>query len=250
LESHVVTSAIVVGSSAGIGAAIAAALRRQGHTVWGLARRSSGGAVDFSLPCDVSLPEELEAALREALEKGGAPSRFVYASGAAIMGKSLEAPTESARRVFEVNFWGMERAIRLVYPAMARRRQGSILAVLSLAALRAVPFEAHYAASKAACARYLECFAHEASNEGVRVSYIAPGYVETGFLQRADWFGMPPVTVRGSGVTPDEVASAALALMDGRRRSPIIGWREKAIAIADRVLPGAYDELLRLRRRR
>src|SRR5262249_17948017 len=160
---------------------------------------------DHALLCDVTKAEELERALEAAARDadGGAPDVLVYAAGIAAMGRAVAVPPADARAVFEVSFWGLERAVRAVYPAMSRRGAGAIVAILSLAGVRAVPFEAHYGAAKAAAARYLEALALEAAQAGVRVGFLAPGLVETGFLERATWHGMVPPRVRGSGVTAD-----------------------------------------------
>jgi short-subunit dehydrogenase len=217
--------------------------------VWGLARRPSAD-VDRSVACDVRAPGALEAALDEALAAMGAPDVLAYAAGAPVMGRTLQVPEQAAREAFDVNFWGLDRAVRRVLPAMARRGGGGIVGVLSIAALRAVPHEAYYAASKAACARYLECLAHEARGQGVTVGYVAPGYIDTGFFERGGWYGMTPPKVRGSGVTPDDVARAALDVLDGRRSRAVIGWRETVIRLGDHLAPGLYDRFLRARARR
>jgi short-subunit dehydrogenase len=192
----------------------------------------------------------LEEALDKVRAEIGAPDALVYAAGMAVMGRTLSVPQEAARDAFDVNFWGMDRAIRSVLPAMAAQRRGSIVAVLSLAALRAVPHEAYYAASKAACARYLDCLAHEAATTGVHVGYVAPGFVDTGFIERGGWHGMSVPRVRGSNVTPDDVARAVLEILDGRRVRHVLGWRETAIRLGDHLAPGLYDRLLRARTRK
>lgn len=241
--------AIVVGASSGIGAAIGAALRARGDRVSGLARRACDAA-DESFACDVAVEGELEAAIARATERHGAPRMLVYAAGFAAMGSTLDVPADAARRTFDVTFWGLDRAVRATVPEMRARGDGAVLAVLSLAALRAVPHEAYYAAAKAAAARYLDCLAHEVEPDGVRVRYVCPGFIDTGFLEKSAWFGMDPPRVQGSGVTPEDVARAALELLDGRRRGRVIGWRERAIALGDRVAPGLYDAILRRRARR
>ena len=54
----------------------------------------------------------------------------------------------------------------------------------------------------------------------------------------------------GSGVTADDVAQTVCAIVEGRRASTVLGWRESAITLADRLVPGAYDRLLARRMRR
>lgn len=240
--------AIVVGASSGIGAAVTAALVREGWNVTALSRRGIGDGAARAIACDVTDEASVASALSKAVTDAGIPALVVYSAGESVAGQSVAVPAEVARRAFEVNFWGLERVVRQIYPAMAERGSGSIVYVSSIAGLRAVPLEAHYAASKAAATRFIETLALEASARGVHVGYVAPGYIPTGFLERAGWYGMSaPAGVSGSGTTVDDVARETLRLVAGRKPRVLIGWREKAIALGDRLLPGAYDRLLRAR---
>lgn len=243
--------AIVVGASSGIGAAVTTALVEDGWNVTALSRRAIGGRATRAIVCDVTDEASVTSALSKAVTEAGVPALVVYSAGESVAGQSLAVPPDVARRAFEVNFWGLERVVREVYPGMAERGRGSIVYVASIAALRAVPLEAHYAASKAAATRFIETLALEASVRGVHVGYVAPGYIPTGFLERAGWYGMrAPASVSGSGITVDDVARETLRLVAMRKQRVVIGWREKAIALGDRLLPGAYDRLLRARRAR
>ncbi|MDP9036801.1 MAG: SDR family oxidoreductase [Myxococcota bacterium] len=240
--------AIVVGSSSGLGCAVAARLKGAGHIVSGLSRRASAAAaVDASFACDVMDAASLPSAVAAAVAAHGPPDVLVYAAGMPAMGRTLAVPEAEARRCFEVNFWGLHRAVREVLPLMNARRSGAIVSLSSIAALRAVPYEAFYAASKAAAARYLGCLAHEGKRAGVRVHYLNIGYIDTGFAEKGGWFGMATPAGSGSGVRPEDVAEAVLDLLSGHRISDTIGWKERAIALADRLVPELYDRLLRLR---
>jgi short-subunit dehydrogenase len=240
--------AIVVGASSGIGLSIAEALRERGHAVSNLARRTAPEArVDASYACDVTSTEAVLSAISRAISTHGPCDVLVYAAGVPTMGRTLSVPEDEARRCFEVNFWGLDRVVRAVLPGMMDRRRGSILAVSSLVALRAVPFESYYAASKAAVARYLGCLTHEARKSNVRVHALHIGLIDTGFFERGGWHGMSVPQVRGSGVTPNDVASAALRLLDSERESDVLGWKEQIIALGDRLAPTLYDRWMRLR---
>lgn len=247
VSRHAPGHAIVVGGSSGIGAATARTLEERGWDVTVLSRRPANGTRGRWIECDVAGDASVDGAVGRAIDQAGPPRAVVYSAGLLVAGRTLAVPPERARDVFEVNFWGVQRVVRRVFPVMAERREGTIMAVLSIAALRAIPFEADYAASKAACARWLECFALEAARDGVRVGYLAPGFVPTGFLERSGWHGMQPPKVSGSNVDAGDVGRAVVELVEGRRRRAVFGWRETAITVADRLLPGAYDRLLRAR---
>lgn len=242
------THAIVVGGSSGLGAAIGEALRARGVVVSNLSRRAAASnAADASFPCDVTRDADVQRAVSECAQRHGPCDVVVYASGAPAMGRTLDVPTEAARACFEVNVWGFDRVVRATLPGMVQRGHGAVLLVSSIVALRAVPHETYYAASKAAAARYAGCLAHEARKAGVHVKSLHVGLVETGFFQRGGWWGMQVPNAKGSGVTPQDVAHEALALLDSGDDERIVGWKEKVIALGDRIAPTLYDRLLRLR---
>jgi short-subunit dehydrogenase len=239
--------AIVVGGSSGIGMAVAEALCGRRYSVSNLSRRAApASAADASYACDVTSSAEVTAAVGAALAERGPCDVLVYAAGVAAMGRTLEIPEAEARRCFEVTFWGFDRVVRALLPSMTERRSGAILVVSSLVALRAVPLESYYAASKAAVARYLGCLENEARRGGVRVHALHLGIVQTGFFERG-WYGMAAPDVSGSGVSPADAARAALALLDSRKPDAVLGWKERIIVLGDRLAPGLYDRYLRLR---
>ena len=238
--------ALVFGASSGIGLATVEALKKRGHVVAALSRRACDAA-DASFACDVTDDASVTRAVREATERHGPPDVMVYASGVAAMGRTLDVPADAARATFEVNLWGMDRAVRAVLPGMCARRRGAVMLVSSLVALRPVPHEAFYAASKAAAARYAGCLAFEAAASRVRVQMLHAGFVDTGFSERAGWFGMDRPPRGGSGKSAADVAEAICALLASGEPSAVLGWKEKAIALGDRVVPNLYDRWLTFR---
>ncbi len=239
-------TAIVIGASAGFGLAVCRRLKQEGTRVFGVSRRAPpADAVEAAVSCDVTDHAELTRVLKELAAKAQ-PDLVVYSAGEPVMGSTLETPIEHARRAFDVNFWAFDTTIRALAPTM----RGSIVAISSIAALIGLPNHAYYGASKAALDRYCESLDHELGPRGVRVKVLHVGYVDTGFFHRGGWHGTkPPDGHKGSGVSVEEVANAVVALADGRARTRILGWRERAIATAERAAPGAYSALVRWRTR-
>ena len=79
----------------------------------------------------------------------------------------------------DVNFGGISNTIYPVLPAMRRRRRGQIALIASLAALRGLPYSPGYCASKAAVRIYGEALRSWLAPEGIGVSIVLPGFVET-----------------------------------------------------------------------
>ncbi len=181
-------------------------------------------------------------------EASAAIDAVVFVAGTSAYGKTALFPEERARSIFELNFWAAARAAGSAAEHWAQaRRPGTFVAVLSIVARRAVPFEAYYAASKAAAARFLECLDLEYGPRHIRFLSAFPGTLNTPFRGRAEWFGLEPPPGNG-GADVGRTARAILRLLDGRRKARVIGWRERTIDLADRLAPGLYDRAV-LRRR-
>jgi uncharacterized protein len=172
----------------------------------------------------------------------------VFVAGTAAYGRTACFPLERARTIFELNFWACTTAAKLIAEHWARAgSEGKFVAVLSMVARRAVPFEAYYSASKAAAARFLECLDLEYAPKHIRFLCALPGMLNSPFRRQAEWYGLEPsFDERGADVR--RTAQAIWQLLEGTRTARIIGWRERTIDLADRLAPGLYERAI-LRRR-
>src|SRR5258708_28461043 len=125
--------------------------------------------------------------------RAGAPTAAVGAvEGVAALGRAAAVPTARARRLFEANLWGPVAAATAADVLWAAPRSGTFVSVSSIAGRRAVPFEAHYCASKAACARFLEALDLEHPDGRARYVSVYPGRLQTAFRTHADWHRASP----------------------------------------------------------
>ena len=172
----------------------------------------------------------------------GAPiNAVIFVAGAAVFGKTGLVPLDRARQTFELNFWGCTTAASAAAEYWDKKSQeGKFVAILSLVARRAVPFEAYYSASKAATARFLECLQLEYGHKKIRFVCAFPGLLKTPFRRRAEWYGIEPVYI-DEGADIEKTGQAIVNLLEGKRRSRVIGWRERSIDLIDRLMPGLYD---------
>jgi short-subunit dehydrogenase len=242
------SAALVVGGAGGLGRAIVQRLLDRGRRVI-VAGRSASAApgVERSYVVDAT-KVAWDAFLGTAQADAGTPiDAIVFVAGTAAFGRTARIPAERARSVLELNFWACAGAATAAAERWAAAgRAGTFVAVLSIVARRAVPFEAYYAASKAAAARFLECLDLEYGTRGARFVAAYPGTLETGFRRTADWHALDAAPGRGSD--PAAAARAIVGLLEGTRQTRVIGWRERSIDLADRVAPGLYDRVV-LRRR-
>lgn len=172
---------IITGGSSGIGLCTAAALREKGCKVYELSRRDSEVPGITHLKCDITDEEQVKAAVTQVMAENGRIDILINNAGFGISGAVEFTETEDARRLFDVNFFGMVRMNRAVLPIMRQQGGGRIVNMSSVAAPIAIPFQAYYSASKAAVRTYSLALASEVRPFGIEVCVIMPGDIATGF---------------------------------------------------------------------
>ena len=168
----------------------------------------------------------------------------IFVAGTAVFGKTSLIPLDKARQTFELNFWACANAARAAAEFWSAKGQsGKFLAILSIAARHAVPFESYYCASRAATTRFLECLQLEYSHKHLEFLCAFPGLLRTPFRRNVEWFGLEP-NFADEGADVQRTAQVIINLLTGRRKTRVIGWRERSIDLADRLFPGLYDRIV------
>jgi short-subunit dehydrogenase len=142
-------------------------------------------------------------------------------------------------RIMRVNFMGVVYSIEAVLPGMLERGVGQIVAMASMTAVRGIPFEASYGASKAALVGYLESLRPSLRKRGVLVTLAYPGFVLTPLLQKLMDEGM----ARPFGIVDaDTAARKILKASSSGWRTVCFPWGLTAAVSLGRILPPAvYD---------
>jgi short-subunit dehydrogenase len=184
-------SILITGASSGIGAALARAYAAP-RTRLALCGRDAARLAAVANSCRERGAEVMEACLdvTEAAAVAAwivnvdrtSPLELVIANAGVQGGLWRDGAGETLdelHRVMEVNFGGVSNTLYPVLPAMRRRRRGQVALISSLAALRGIPFSPGYCASKAAVRIYGEALRSWLAPEGIGVSVVLPGFVET-----------------------------------------------------------------------
>ena len=179
--------AAVTGASSGIGAATAAALSRAGATVALGARRRdrldqlAGELEGPASVHEVDLTEEEQArAFIEAVHsEHGALHVLVNNAGLMLLGPVIGASTADWRRMLEINLWGLLVCTHTALPLIAQSGGGDVVNVSSVAGRRADAGAAVYNMTKFGVHGFSEALRQEALHAGVRVTVVAPGFVDT-----------------------------------------------------------------------
>jgi NAD(P)-dependent dehydrogenase (short-subunit alcohol dehydrogenase family) len=186
-------SAVVTGSSRGIGLAIAHALAERGASIFVAARdpqqvarvaadlTAGTGARVAGAACDVRDPEAVAAMMRQAEHSLGGIDILVNNAGVGIFKNVEETAVEEWRATLDTNLSGVFYCCREAIPAMRRRGGGYIVNIGSLAGKNAFPRGAAYYASKFGLVGFSEALMQEVRHEHIRVSCVMPGSVNTEF---------------------------------------------------------------------
>jgi NAD(P)-dependent dehydrogenase (short-subunit alcohol dehydrogenase family) len=201
----------VTGASRGIGAATARALADAGARLLLAARPSpdlerlaSGLPGARAVPTDVRDPAAVERLVEAAAALGG-PDLLVHAAGLGVFAPLEQTSLEQWDEMLEVNLRGAFLLCRAALPGMRARGRGHVFTIVSIAGQRAFPNAGAYCASKFGLLGLTRVLAEEVRRDGVKVSAIVPGAVDTPFWERAG-ADLP----RERMLSPDAVAAAIL----------------------------------------
>jgi len=186
-------TAVVTGTSTGIGLATTLHLARNGYRVFAGMRNLAKGDPLRAAAAEANLPIEiipLDVTSTESVTNAFAAIGpvDVLVNNAGIGGATpLElTPEDEHRRMFDTNYFGVIRCIQAVLPTMRERRRGTIVNITSIAGLVATPNQIPYSASKWALECAGEALAHEVRRFGIRVVNIEPGVVMTSIFENSN----------------------------------------------------------------
>ena len=188
--------AIVTGSTAGMGRAIAETFAQAGARVTVLSRRpqavaetkatlEAAGAEVLGFAADVGNLQDIQRVLDNTVRRWGRIDILVN-NAAILPPPQLLAETSDATwdEVLKVNLTSVFRACREVWPHMIATGGGSIVNIISVIAFRGTAEMAAYGAAKGGVLAISRCLAKEGAPVGIRVNCIAPGYIDTPMNER------------------------------------------------------------------
>ena len=189
-DSHRPRTTLVTGAGSGIGLATVHRLARRGDRVTGTVRdqarahalteRARGSGLDARYRTLELSSRDSVAALADELNGEGGVDLLVHNAGFGVFGAVEEVDPTTAGRQFAVNLLGPLDLTTRLLPGL-RERRGHIIWIGSLAGRFALPFQAHYSATKAAIASVSDALRIELAPHGVRVTCVEPDDFATDF---------------------------------------------------------------------
>ena len=230
--------AVVTGAGAGIGRAIALRLASEGARVALAdvdeeAARKVASEIDGETlvrRTDVTRAEEVEALVASAVEAWGGLDVMVNNAGVGVAATVVDTTEEDYERVMDVCVRGTLLGMKYAIPAIRDSGGGSVINMSSVAALVGITDRAVYSAAKGAILSMTRAAAIDHVGEGVRVNCIAPGTVDTPWIDRITSGYDDPEEARAKMqarqphsrfVTPEEIAAMAAYLASDEAASCI-----------------------------
>src|SRR5215468_2633067 len=211
-------SAVVTGSTSGIGLAIARALAKEGAnvTINGFgdkaaieAERSAiekeFGVKSIYSAADMTKPPEIVEMIHTAERSFGRVDVLVNNAGIQHVAPIEEFPVDKWNAIIAINLVASFHTVRLALPAMKANKWGRIINTASAHSLVASPFKSAYVTAKHGLTGLTKTVALELATFGVTVNCISPGYVWTPLVEK-----QIPDTMRARGLTEEQVKQDVL----------------------------------------
>ena len=217
--------AIVTGGTKGIGRGIAEALAREGVNVCISARTASevaeateslsdlGGGKVIGFACDVRDHGQVKSLFERTTATVGGVDILVNNAGVGMFAPVEEMSPEDFRTILETNLCGVFYCCHEAIPLMKLRGGGYIINISSLAGANPHPRMAAYNASKFGLNGFSEALMQEVRHDGIKVSYIMPGSVNTEFG------GDTPSDLNSWQLQPADIARVVIDLLHHDERS-------------------------------
>lgn len=256
---------VITGGSSGIGYSIAEQLAQQGARLLLVARdadklehaaeqlRQHGAREVVGLSADINQAQDVQriAPAIAAMEPAhGAADLLVNSAGIVSAGVLEDVPAQEWQRLFQLNVFALVAVLQALLPAMQRKAAtgtpGQIINIASAAGMAGFPGMAAYGASKAAVIALGDSLRAELSGQGIGVTTVCPGFVQTPIADKIELFGrMDNPKVRGAiqnwfernNLSPQQVARASLNGARRRKALVVVGRDARAGYWTKRLLP-------------
>lgn len=239
-------TAWITGASSGIGRELAVSLARAGVKVAASARSAekleSLAAMQAGItahPLDVTNPQDVAAEAENIFEQLGDIDLAILNAGTWHPAEAADIDGEKSAQSMAVNYLGVVYCIEALLPRMRRRGQGHIAMTGSVAGYRGLPKSCHYGPTKAALNNLAETLGIELKRDGIDITIINPGFVDTPMTEVND-FPMPFM------ISAEDAASRILKRLPRKPFEIAFPWQlVRQLKLAQLLPPISHVRLMR-----
>ena len=177
---------LITGTSSGIGKDTALSLIKEGHVVYGAARRlemmqdiiQAGG---HAIKMDILKERNIDEVVNQIVKEQNRIDVLINNAGYGLWGAVETISIPEAKRQFDVNIFGLAYLTKKIIPLMRKQKSGKIINMSSMGGKVYTPFGAWYHATKYALEGWSDCLRIELKSFGINVILIEPGVIKTEF---------------------------------------------------------------------
>lgn len=238
-------TALITGASSGIGAELAELFAADGDDVVLVARREERlqelateledrhDITATLVPMDLTETNASEQLFEEVKDRGIEVHTLVNNAGYTTYGRFDRTDIEDDTKMIDLNITAVTHLTKRFVRPMIERGEGAVLNTSSMAGMAPTPTQAVYAATKSYILSFSESVGHELEDEGITVTALCPGPVDTEFVELGEGAGVSD----GSLNDPKSVAKAGYDGLKKGKRVVVPSTKMKALAQLKRVLP-------------
>jgi uncharacterized protein len=246
---------VITGASGGIGREIAILAASRGARVVLLARsvdklmqlvtriQREYGTEAYAFKLDVANTSEIQTVFQKIEETAGEVDVLVNNAGFGLFKELQEADINDTKSMFDVNVIGLIACTGMVVPSMKRRKFGHIINIASQAGKIATPKASVYSATKHAVLGFSNSLRLELVDDGVFVTTVNPGPIETNFFNIADDSGTYVKNIQRYMLKPEHVAQKIVSSMLRKKREiNLPGWMN-AGSVFYTLFPNLFEKI-------
>jgi short-subunit dehydrogenase len=248
----------ITGASSGIGEALAVQFSREGARLVLSSRRPAAlervrarcARPDEHVisPLDLARSETFPAIVRSVLAQRPRIDLLVNNGGVSQRSRAIDASPATERELMEVDYFGQIALTKAVLPAMLDRRAGRVVVISSVMGYVGTPGRSSYAAAKHALHGYFDSLRAELWRDGVKVTLVCPGYVQTAVGANA----LGPTgkneqvhAESSRGISAERCAAKIFRGLHRRRDEIYVGGPEVAAIYLQRFVPWLFSRMVR-----
>ena len=247
---------VISGGSSGIGKALVERYLAAGDQIFELSRSGSSRPGVTHISVDVCDEEQIRLAMEQIGQAAGRIDLLLNNAGMGISGALEMTDSAEARRLMDVDFFGVFLCCKYALPWLRESKDGRIINTSSVAAVYSIPYQSFYSAAKAAVNSLSLALANELRPFRIQVAAFMPGDVRSGFTaaRRKDERGDELYGERirkavasmekdeQNGMSPEAIAKAIYRLSTRRRMKPLksCGLQYQALLFLGRLLPSSF----------